>query len=396
MDTRVVSGMKAAEQPSVASTLFHLPIIAALVIVVWPRPPAKAQGAFQTLQTRPDQTAQYNDSGAEAELQAGIALTRQGRFREAIPHFHAAQGHVSNEFVLDFDLALCYVATDQFQQAIPILSALRSGGQATADVYNLLAQAYIGDAQPKEAFDAFQRAAALMPQSEKLYLYVADACMDHQYYTLGLDVVNLGLQHLPRSSRLNYERGVLHSFMDRPDLARNDLELASKLTPGSNISNLAAAQKGMLDGDISAAIQAAREGVKKDPKNYVLLTILGQALIRSGAGPGQPEFAEAQTVLERAVTERPNFAAAQLALGQLYRMTDRLADAITHLEIARQLAPGNTSVYSHLAMAYQRQGKLPEAQKMLVVLDSLNREQAAKYKSGPPDQKPSYMGSAVK
>jgi predicted Zn-dependent protease len=330
MDTRVVSGMKAAEQPSVASTLFRLPIIAALVIVVWPRPPAKAQGAFQTLQTRPDQTAQYSDSGAEAELQAGIALTRQGHFREAIPHFLAAQGHVSNEFVLDFDLALCYVATDQFKQAIPILSALRSGGQATADVYNLLAQAYIGDAQPKEAFDAFQRAAALMPQSEKLYLFVADACMDHEYYTLGLDVVNLGLQHLPRSSRLYYERGVLHSFMDRPDLARNDLELASKLTPGSNISNLAAAQKGMLDGDISAAIQAAREGVQKDPKNYILLTILGQALIRSGAAPGQPEFAEAQTVLERAVTERPNFAASHLALGQLYRMTDRLADAITH------------------------------------------------------------------
>jgi tetratricopeptide (TPR) repeat protein len=220
--------------------------------------------------------------------------------------------------------------------------------------------------------------------------------MDHQYYALGLDVVNLGLSHLSRSSRLYYERGILHAFMDRPDLAKNDLEQASKLVPGSDISYLAASQKALLDGDIPEAIQAAREGVQKDPKHYVLLTILGQALIRSGVIPGHPEFAEAQTALERAVMERPNFAAAQLALGQLYRMADRLDEAIKHLEIARQLAPTNRSVYSNLAMAYRGRGKLAEAQKMLLLLDGLNREQAAKYKSAPPDQKPSYMGSAVK
>jgi tetratricopeptide (TPR) repeat protein len=396
MDTRAVSTIGAVERRSVASTVFRLPIIAAVVIVAWPCPPIKAQTPLQRVQTQTNQTAQREDAGAEAELQAGIALTRQGHFRDAIPHFLAAQGHVSNEFVLDFDLALCYVATDQFKQAIPILSALRGGGHVTADVYNLLAQAYIGNAQPEEAFNAFQQAAALDPQSQKLYLFVADACLDHEYYTLGLDIVNLGLHHLPRSSRLYYERGVLHAFMDQPDLARNDLDQARKLAPGSAISYLAAAQKGMLDGNTPEAIQAAREGVQEDPKDYILLTILGQALIRSGAIPGQPEFAEAQRALERAVTGRPNLAASQLALGQLYRMAGRLDDAIMHLEIARQLAPSNTSVYSHLAVAYQRRGKLQEAQKMLAILASLNQEQAAKYKSGPPDQRPSYTGSPVK
>jgi tetratricopeptide (TPR) repeat protein len=395
MDTRGVSGMRARDRRSVASPVFRV-VIATVVLILRPGLPAKAQAPFQTSQTPANQVVQDNNARAEAELQVGIALTRQGRFDEAIPHYLAAQGHVSNGFVLDFNLALCYVATGQFKQAISILSALRGGGQATADVYNLLAQAYIGNAQPQEAFDAFQRAAALTPQNERLYVFVADACMDHQYYTLGLDVVNLGLQRLPRSSRLYYERGVFHSFMDQPDLARNDLEQARKLAPGSNISYLAASQKGLLGGNIPEAIQAAREGVQKDPKNYILLTILGQALIRSGVGPGQPGFAEAQTALERAVTERPNFAASRLALGQLYRMADRLDDAVTHLEIARQLAPTNTSVYSNLAMAYRGRGKLEEAQKMLAILDRLNREQAAKYKSGPPDQKASYMGSAVK
>jgi predicted Zn-dependent protease len=389
------STMRAVERRSVASRVSRLSTTAAIFIIFWPCLPARSQAPFQTPQTQPSQRPQYQDVAAEGELQTGIALTRQGRFREAIPHFLSAQGRISDEFVLDFDLALCYVATEQFKQAIPILSALRSRGRAAADVYNLLAQAYLGDAQPQEAFEAFQRAAALNPKSEKLYLFVADACMDHQYYTMGVDVVNLGLQRLPRSSRLHYERGVLHAFMDRPDLARNDLEQASALSPGSDISYLAAAQKGMLDGNMPGAVQAAREGVQKDPKNYILLTILGQALMRSGVSPGQPGLAEAQTALERAVSERPNFAASHLALGQLYLMAGRLDDAILHLEAARRLAPGNTSVYSHLARAYQRQGKPQEARKMLEVLADLNKQQAAKYKTGPPDQRPSYTGAPV-
>jgi tetratricopeptide (TPR) repeat protein len=396
MERRIILTTEALDPRSLASILLRVLVTAATVVVTWPCASVEAQTPLQSLQTQTNQTVQSENSRAEAELQLGIALTRRGHFREAIPHFLAARGHVSNEFVLDFDLALCYVATNQFTQAIPILTALRASGHTTADVYNLLAQAHIGNAHPEEAFVAFQQAAALEPRSEKLYLFVADACLDHEYYTLGVDVVNFGLRHLPRSSRLYYERGVLHAFMNQPDLARNDLDQAGKLAPGSAISYLAAAQKGMLDGNMAEAIRAAREGVQESPKDYILLTILGQALMRSGAIPGQPEFAEAQTALERAVMGRPNLAAAQQALGQLYRMANRLDDAITHLEIARQLAPTNTAVYSHLAMAYRRQGKLQEAQKVLAILASLNQEQAAKYKSGPPDQRPSYTGAPLK
>jgi len=359
--------------------------------------PCPAAGAQQSPrpsapQARTSEKAQDAETGAESELQTGIALTRQGKFAEAIPHFLVAQGKVADEFALQFDLALCYVATDQFTKAIPILNSLRSGHERS-DLENLLAQAYLGNAQPAEALEAFRRAAELSPQSEKLYLFVADACIDHQYYASGLEVVNLGLRQLPRSSRLFYQRGVLHSFMDQPDLARSDLEQAGSLAQGSDISYLAASQKGMLDGNLSEAIQAARRGVQNDPNNYVLLTILGQALIRSGAAPGQSEFAEAESALQRAVILRPGFAAAQLALGQLCRMDGRLDEAVKHLETARQLAPNNAAAYSNLALVYRAQGKTGEAQKILAALADLNRQSAAKYKLGPPDQKASYMGT---
>jgi hypothetical protein len=47
------------------------------------------------------------DQNADAELQAGTALTRKGSFREAIPHLLTAQAATSNPYAARFNLALC-------------------------------------------------------------------------------------------------------------------------------------------------------------------------------------------------------------------------------------------------------------------------------------------------
>lgn len=356
-------------------------------------PTGVAKSGFPPPSAEATQWAQAGNEPANAELQIGIDLTRQGRFADAIPHLLAARGHVASEFAADFNLALCYVATGQNEAAIPILRGLASSGHDAAGVYNLLTQALIGASRPEEAAEAFQHAVALDSNNEKLYLLVADSCMDHESYDFGLKVVTTGLQHLPKSARLHYERGILLSFLDQPDPARKDLKLAGELGAGASVSFLAQAQEGLLNADMAQAIRAAREGVRKDPGNYVLLTILGQALIRQGVGPEQPEFAEARRALEKSVAERPEYSVSQLALGQLELTAGRIEEALQHLSKARQLAPDNPSAYSQLAAAYRRRGDFTEAEKALAVLAGLNRQQAAKYKLDPPDHKGGYIGS---
>src|SRR5690348_6615861 len=74
---------------------------------------------LRSLQSRfPDRSR--NSNNAEGELQIGTQLTRSGHFQEAIPHLLAAQHGVSNQYAAEFNLALCYVATRQSTQAIPI------------------------------------------------------------------------------------------------------------------------------------------------------------------------------------------------------------------------------------------------------------------------------------
>jgi tetratricopeptide (TPR) repeat protein len=344
---------------------------------------------------------QQNESGldsqqdADGELRTGTALTRKGLFREAIPHLLAARGRSAGEYAANFNLALCYVATNQFKLAIDILNGLRSSGHDGGDVDNLLAQAYIGDAQPQQALASLQRAAALSPQDEKLFSFVAEACRDHEDYSLGLKVVDTGLRNLPRSARLHYERAMFLTELDRPDQAKPEFELVGRLAPASEISYLAVAHRELLEGDIPSAIRAAREGVKQGYENPALLTILGEALIRSGVSPGQPEFAEAQTALEKAVMQRPNDPATQLALGRIYLMNGRVADAIAHLETARQLEPGNQSVYANLAKAYRRRGDVQQAQDALATLQKLNQAQADRISSAPGDRKMGYAGQGI-
>jgi len=333
------------------------------------------------------QSASTNQSEAEAELQTGITLTRGGHFAEAIPHFLTARGRVSDEYAAEFNLALCYVGTGQVGEAIGVLGELRKNGYENAGVENLLAQAYAKSAQPNAAFEALHRAVGFTPKDEKLYLYVADAFLERQAQAQSLRVVELGLQNVPDSARLHYERGYLLSLLDELDLARPEFDRATALAPDSEIGYLAAAQKDFLDGSIPRSIQAARMGVRKGHPDYQLLALLGEALLREGASPGDSEFSEARNALEKSITARPNYAGSQIAMGHLLLLDEHLDQGIEHLEIGRVLDPKNLSVYALLGSAYRKRGQPERAKEMLAILTKLNQEQVRQIRTAPGDQK---------
>ncbi|HKF03720.1 MAG TPA: tetratricopeptide repeat protein [Candidatus Sulfotelmatobacter sp.] len=331
---------------------------------------------------------------AREELQKGTALTRQGRFNEAIPHLLAAQKILQNEYALQFNLSLCYVGVGDYSRAISALDGLRRRGHDNANVENLLAQAYVGNGQDAEALAAVERAASISPQDEKLFTFVADACMDRQDFEFGLKVIDLGLAKFPQSARLHYARAMLLSELDQLDRAKEDFARASKLGQGSEVGYLAAAQQKMFEGSINDAIQIAREGMNNGIEDSALLEILGKALLRSGVMPGQTEFNEAQSALEKSVSEHPNDAGAQIALAQVYLQAGRFDDAIAHLDVAQRMRPNQPSIYASLAKAYQRKGDSQRAQEALQKLEALNQTQAERIRSAPGERKMSYGGSS--
>lgn len=355
----------------------------------------KSSGATAGGGLRADYSAlqQEEQTNAESELQAGIALTQKGEFERAIPHLLAARGHVADKYAANFDLALCYVATNKFNEAIGILSDLETGGHATAAVNDLLAQAYVGAGRTDKAFAAFQRAVHQTPEDEELYVLVADACMEHEAYDLGMQVVDAGLKRLPNSAKLHYERGAFSTYENQMDQASSEYEMAAKLAPHTDIFYIASAQNDLLQGRIQDAIGVTRKAIQRGSDNYILLAIFGNAVARDGIAPDQPLFAEAEKALAKSIKERRGYAPAHLALGELLLTAGRVDEAISHLEQARELAPADSAVYSHLAIAYRRSGRADDEQRMLAILAKLNQEQAQKYKTNSPN-KAGYVASA--
>jgi tetratricopeptide (TPR) repeat protein len=284
------------------------------------------------------------------------------------------------------------VGTNQFSEAAQILHGLKNSGHSTAAVNDLLAQAYIGGSQPEKAIAAFQEAARQSPLDEKLYLLIVDACMDHSSYDLGIEVLKVGLKNLPRSAKLHYERGVFLTLLDQPDQAAYEYDTGAKLGRGTDISYMALGQKDLLEGDIQDAIEVTHRGMKAGNENYTLLAIFGNAVALAGTSPDQPLFAEAESALEKSIAERPQYAPSQLALGELLLRAGRVSDAVVHLEEARRLTPNEPSIYSHLAVAYRRQGRAEDAQQMLGILSKLNEQRLQKYKSESPT-KAGYVAS---
>jgi tetratricopeptide (TPR) repeat protein len=314
---------------------------------------------------------------ADPDLREGIALTSQGRFDAAIPHFLAAQGRRVESFALQFNLALCYVGVRHFPDAIRILSAIPAGPRA-AEVKELLAQAYVGDHQAGRAWKAFQEAASLAPDRERLYLLVSQACLDEGLTDVGIRVVETGLKNLPGSARLHFERGIFDSQNDDNGEARKEFAEARRLAPVSEIAYIAEAEQALIEGRMADVIRSTRAGIQAGYSHYLLLTMLGEALLRAGAAPSTPEFTEAQGALEQAVAQRPSYSSSHVALGRVYLALGRNSDAVAQLETARRLDPRNKAAYPPLAAAYQRSSMSEQAKAALSALAELNREDAAR------------------
>lgn len=312
----------------------------------------------------PSPSEDKTPADAATELSTGADLTRSGLLVEAIPHLLAAQRLNGNSFAAAFDLGICYIGTGNYKEAIAVLAPLHTSASHTPAVDDLLAQAYLGDGQAQAALSAFAEAAATSPKDEKLYTYMADACTDHQNYAMGLEIATRGLQQLPDSARLHYEHAVFLARLGRFEEGKPEFDLAARLAPGSYIGYLAEVQKDLYEDDLARATEVLHRAIQSGHRDYQILSLLGTVLLHEGAAPGQPEFGEAQAVLEESARLRPDYSATQIALGKIYLMQGRLRDAAKHLEIGRNLEPDNPAVYSSLASAYQQLGEPEKARQM--------------------------------
>lgn len=314
---------------------------------------------------------------ARRNLQKGTDLTRQGQFAAAIPLLQSAQAQGIGGYPGAFNLALSYFGAGQYENAIAQLEEVQSAGMKSAAVSNLMAQAYFGEQKPQLAWASIEDAARLAPTDEKMYALLMNACTDHYEFSLGLRTSDLGLQSLPGSARLHYERAVFLARLDRLEEANPEFAKASSLAPETDLGYLALVQERLYEQQFAQAITIVRRALSTGHSDYQMHSLLGTVLMEAGAVPGEPDFTEARSALETSVAQRQDYPTSQIALGKLYLMEGKVEEAIAHLEVGRRLESQNPAVYASLAAAYRRIGNKDASKQSLQTLSSLLREKAA-------------------
>lgn len=144
-----------------------------------------------------------------------------------------------------------------------------------------------------------------------------------------------------------------------PNLLVAALLASFTISPPQSEDAVQAARAELAAGRPEAALQAATAVLEIDPENVAALLVQGAAHEALGAGQ------EAVAAYQRALAADPQSGEAYLALGWIYLRGDAYGNAVTPLERARELLPGQVMPRALLAVVYRETGRPSDAQAVL-------------------------------
>jgi tetratricopeptide (TPR) repeat protein len=308
---------------------------------------------------------------AEHQFQAGVLLGKSGAYLNAAKSFAFARKGASDPYAAAYNQTLMLIRGGDYRAAIQLSSDLFRQGLRRAELYNLISEAYLKTGQIEQAYNSLRTATELEPEAEDNYVDLAGICLDYENYDLGLEIVDIGLRHLPRSYRLYLHRGVMLAQKGLTQESEKDFEMASKLSPGQSLPYAALGMAWMQRGDTVKTVEVLRDRANKNPSDFMLRYILGVALIRSGAEPGNEMGAEAKHAFETSIRLNQKFSRARAELGKLLLKGGDITGAIKQLETAVNLDAKDGAAAYQLAQAYRRKGDTARAQEMLARVTEL-------------------------
>lgn len=318
------------------------------------------------------------EADAAVQFQTGLLLVQLEKYEQAARRFGLARKGFPDPYQAGFNLALAYLKARDYAATIQTGEELISQGFHKAEVYSLIADAYEANGDAQKAYDTLRQAAQLTLNEEGTYLDLASICINRDRYEVALQIVDIGLEHLPRSERLRIHRGVIMVMTSQFEQAQAEFQMAIKLAPRASLPYAALASLLMRKDELPKAVELLRRRSANGPADFLIESLLGEALGRSRPDPGSRDETEAVRALQKSIQLNPRFAPSRSALGKLYVRRNELARAIKELEKAIELDPENTAARYHLAQIYREKGDAARARELLARVkkmkaDGLNR-----------------------
>ncbi|MGA9981437.1 MAG: tetratricopeptide repeat protein [Candidatus Sulfotelmatobacter sp.] len=322
----------------------------------------------------------FEQSGSLAESQVGAlqeygdCLVRIKETEKAIQVFSHALAQSNSDAGVRYRLAALQLMAQHSKDAIATLQPLLQENATDANILDLAASAYEADGNTPEAVRLLRQAILSDPHNINLYLDFANVSIDHQSFSVGIDMIDAGLRAEPKAAALYVARGVLYVQLAQYDKAEADFETADALDPRQSMGSAAEGLAAVQENDPERALATVRSKLVKKPNDPFLLYLQADILTQRGPDPGSLEFREAMASAKKAVSLRPSLAAAHDVLAKLYLQAGQNEAAITQCRKALSSDPKDQTALYHLIRGLRKSGRTAEIPDLLKRLADLRME----------------------
>jgi len=257
---------------------------------------------------------------------------------------------------LDLVLGRLYVQTQGFDKAVPLLSRVVESQPSLVDAAILLSTAQEGAGQPAQAIDTLEKVLRENPGSFRAQMRLAEIYEQDEQWNEAANALAKAQTLNPRAPMLAKRRAVALLSAGRAPESRDLLQatIASGRADAKDpILLYLLAESQRATKDLDAAQATAQKLIAANPDDVRALHVLSLILQDRGDVQG------AERTLRDLIARDPMDANALNSLGyMLAERGERLDEAVTFLQRALTIEPGNPSYLDSLGWAYFQQGRI--------------------------------------
>ena len=317
----------------------------------------KAHEVLQPARTRDDFTGPDLVDFAQVASSAGL-------FDEALAALQEAQALDPTLAGLESKRVTILVEAGRDEEARAFARRLATGAPSRR-LLSHLAELEESAGELDAAIMALRRAIQAEPKSADGYIELSEFCVRYRNPELALEILDLGLNRIPKSYRLLVQKGITLGQGQRYEAARKAFSEAVGLQTDHSVALTALAVTLMLSEEMAEALEALRAGVERFPDDFYVHYIYGFALDRSRGESGTQRWeAFAEKHFRRSIQLNDKFPSAYFRLGKLLAERD-IEEAIRNLELALRLDPTLTAAKYQLGQLYIDSGREDDGARLM-------------------------------
>ena len=319
---------------------------------------------------------------AKQWFEAGQLYCSLDRYESALEDFGKARDLDPQLPSLDYLRSYAFSKIGRSSEALKVLRDL-TAREPEPDPLNLLGHVAEDTGNIQLSLDSYRKAVDLAPDREENYLDYSTLCVGYGNSALALDVVKVGLEHIPHSYRLKVQQGAILANLGKLGEAKAAFESAMKSQIDNKEAFLGLAVALTRMDHFDDAVRTYAEGIERFPSDFNLNYYYAFALFRMAQHQGLKGEAahRVRQAIEKAIQLNPRFPGGYYLRAKYYTMLDpNPALEIENLESCLRLAPRYVPAKYQLALLYRSMGKNQESENLLaevrqVQAEELNGEQ---------------------